>query len=107
MMHFIAELRELSGGKPVGFKLCVGPSLGVHGASSRRCAKPAIVPDFIVVDGAEGGTGASPLEFMNHIGVPLREGLLFVHNTLVGAGLRDRVRIGAAGKVVSAFDIAA
>ncbi len=65
-----------------------------------------IVPDFIVVDGAEGGTGASPLEFSDHIGVPLREGLLFVHNILVGAGLRDRVRIGAAGKVVSAFDIA-
>jgi glutamate synthase domain-containing protein 2 len=65
-----------------------------------------ILPDFIVVDGAEGGTGASPLEFMNHIGVPVREGLLFAHNTLVGAGLRERVRIGAAGKVVSAFDIA-
>ena len=66
-----------------------------------------IVPDFIVVDGAEGGTGASPLEFSDHIGVPMREGLLFVHNTLVGAGLRDQIRIGAAGKVVSAFDIAA
>jgi len=106
MMHFIAELRELSGGKPVGFKLCVGLPWEFM-AIVKAMRETGIMPDFIVVDGAEGGTGASPLEFMNHIGVPLREGLLFVHNTLVGAALRDRVRIGAAGKVVSAFDIAA
>jgi glutamate synthase domain-containing protein 2 len=65
-----------------------------------------VTPDFIVVDGAEGGTGAAPTEFSDHIGAPMREGLLFVHNTLVGAGLRDRIKIGAAGRVVSAFDIA-
>ena len=106
MMHFIARLRELSGGKPVGFKLCIGLPWEFM-AIVKAMRETGIVPDFIVVDGAEGGTGASPLEFMNHIGVPLREGLLFVHNTLVGAGLRDRVRIGAAGKVVSGFDIAA
>ena len=65
-----------------------------------------VTPDFVVVDGAEGGTGAAPTEFSDHIGAPMREGLLFVHNTLVGAGLRDRIKIGAAGKIVSAFDIA-
>src|SRR5690606_10543575 len=65
-----------------------------------------IVPDFIVVDGKEGGTGAAPLEFTNHIGVPLREGVMFVHNTLVGVGLRDQIRIGASGKIISAFDVA-
>lgn len=65
-----------------------------------------ITPDFIVVDGAEGGTGAAPLEFINHVGAPLQEGLLLVHNTLRGVGLRDKVKVGCAGKVVSAFDIA-
>jgi glutamate synthase domain-containing protein 2 len=105
MMQFIAELRKLSGGKPVGFKLCVGHPWEFM-AIVKAMRETGIVPDFIVVDGAEGGTGASPLEFMNHIGAPVREGLLFVHNTLVGAGLRDKIRIGAAGKVISAFDIA-
>jgi glutamate synthase domain-containing protein 2 len=65
-----------------------------------------ILPDFIVVDGAEGGTGAAPLEFCDHVGAPLQEGLLLVHNTLVGLGLRERIKLGCAGKVVSAFDIA-
>jgi glutamate synthase domain-containing protein 2 len=64
-----------------------------------------VYPDFIVVDGAEGGTGAAPVEFSDHIGVPMREGLLFVHNVLTGAGIRDRIRVGAAGRIVSAFDI--
>ncbi|HYW16460.1 MAG TPA: FMN-binding glutamate synthase family protein [Allosphingosinicella sp.] len=105
MMEFIARLRKLSGGKPVGFKLCLGHPWEFTGMV-KAMRETGIVPDFIVVDGAEGGTGASPLEFSNHIGVPLREGLLFVHNILVGAGLRDRIRVGAAGKVVSAFDIA-
>jgi glutamate synthase domain-containing protein 2 len=65
-----------------------------------------VIADFVVVDGAEGGTGAAPTEFSDHIGAPMREGLLFVHNTLVGAGLRDRIKLGVAGKIVSAFDIA-
>jgi glutamate synthase domain-containing protein 2 len=65
-----------------------------------------ILPDFIVVDGGEGGTGAAPVEFSDHLGMPLREGLLFVRNTLVGANLRDKIRIGASGKIISAFDIA-
>ena len=105
MMGFITQLRTLSGGKPVGFKLCLGHPWEFMGIV-KAMRETGIRPDFIVVDGAEGGTGAAPLEFSNHIGVPLREGLLFVHNTLVGAGVRDEIRIGAAGKVVSAFDIA-
>ncbi|HEV2747037.1 MAG TPA: FMN-binding glutamate synthase family protein [Allosphingosinicella sp.] len=106
MMEFVARLRKLSGGKPVGFKLCLGHPWEFMGIV-KAMRETGIVPDFIVVDGAEGGTGASPLEFSDHIGVPLREGLLFAHNTLVGAGLRNRIKIGAAGKIVSAFDIAA
>lgn len=105
MMEFIGRLRELSGGKPVGFKLCIG-----HRREFMSMVKAmlvtGIVPDFIVVDGKEGGTGAAPLEFANRVGMPMLEGLTFVHNTLRGAGLRDRIRVGAAGKITSAFDIA-
>ena len=106
MMQFIARLRELSGGKPVGFKLAVGQAWEFM-AIVKAMLKTGIVPDFIVVDGAEGGTGAAPVELTDHVGVPMREALLLVHNTLVGAGLRPMVRIGVAGKIVSAFDIAA
>ncbi len=105
LMGFIAELRTLSGGKPVGFKLCIGHPWEFM-AMVKAMLETGVTPDFVVVDGAEGGTGAAPTEFSDHIGTPMREGLLFVHNTLVGAGLRDRIKIGAAGKVVSAFDIA-
>lgn len=105
LLEFIALLRRLSGGKPVGFKLCVGQPWEFMGIV-KAMLKTGIVPDYIVVDGAEGGTGAAPLEFTDHLGMPLRESLLFVHNTLVGAGLRRKIRIGAAGKIVSAFDIA-
>lgn len=106
LMAFIAELRRLSGGKPVGFKLCIGLPWEFM-AIVKAMLDSGVVPDFIVVDGGEGGTGAAPVEFSDHIGMPMREGLLLVHNTLVGAGLRDRVKIGAAGRLVSAFDIAA
>ena len=105
MMHFIERLRELSGGKPTGFKLCIGHPWEWL-ALCKAMLETGITPDFIVVDGAEGGTGAAPLEFTDHVGAPLQEGLLLVHNTLVGLNLRSKVRIGAAGKVVSAFDIA-
>lgn len=105
MMQFIAQLRELSGGKPVGFKLCIGHPWEFMGIV-KAMLETGITPDFIVVDGAEGGTGAAPVEFANNIGTPLREGLLLVHNTLVGAGIRQHIKIGAAGKVISAFDIA-
>ena len=105
MMQFIVRLRELSGGKPVGFKLCIGHPWDFMGIVKAMLVT-GVTPDFVVVDGAEGGTGAAPTEFSDHIGAPMREGLLFVHNTLVGAGLRDRIKLGVAGKIVSAFDIA-
>ena len=105
MMHFIQQLRDLSGGKPVGFKLCIGQPWQFMGIVKAMLVTK-IVPDFIVVDGSEGGTGAAPIELIDHMGTPLREGLLFVHNTLVGAGLRDKVKVGASGKIISAFDIA-
>ena len=105
-VQFIAQLRELSNGKPVGFKLCIGQPWEFMGMV-KAMRETGIFPDFIVVDGAEGGTGATPLEFADHLGMPMRESLLFVHNTLVGAGVRDKVKVGAAGKIVSAFDIAA
>jgi glutamate synthase domain-containing protein 2 len=105
MMQFLARLREMSGGKPVGFKLCIGHPWEWF-AMCKAMIATDITPDFIVVDGAEGGTGAAPLEFTDHVGVPLQEGLLLVHNTLAGLNLRDRVKIGCAGKVVSAFDVA-
>ena len=105
MMHFIERLRTLSGGKPTGFKLCIGHPWEWF-ALAKAMLVTGITPDFIVVDGAEGGTGAAPLEFTDHVGAPLQEGLLLVHNTLVGLNLRDRVKLGCAGKVVSAFDIA-
>ena len=104
MMHFIARLRKLSGGKPTGFKLCIGHPWEWF-AIVKAMLETGITPDFIVVDGAEGGTGAAPVEFSDHVGAPLQEGLLLVHNTLIGVNLRSRISIGAAGKVVSAFDL--
>lgn len=106
MMEFIGKLRHLSKGKPVGFKLCIGQPWEFM-AMVKAMRQTDIYPDFIVVDGAEGGTGASPLEFSDHLGMPMRESLLFVHNTLVGAGVRDKIKVGAAGKIISGFDIAA
>ncbi|KQP03650.1 glutamate synthase [Pseudorhodoferax sp. Leaf265] len=105
MMHFIAELRRLSGGKPVGFKFCLGHPWEWF-AIVKAMLQTGITPDFIVVDGAEGGTGAAPVEFSDHVGAPLQEGLLMVHNTLVGVNLRQRIKIGCAGKVITAFDVA-
>jgi len=105
MMGFITQLRTLSGGKPVGFKLCVGHPWEFM-AIVKAMLQTGVRPDFIVIDGAEGGTGAAPTEFSDHIGTPMREGLLMAHNVLTGAGLRDQIKLGAAGRVVSAFDIA-
>ena len=105
MVQFIAQLRTLSGGKPVGFKFCLGHPWEFMGIA-KAMLETGILPDFIVVDGKEGGTGAAPVEFTDHMGVPMREGLLFVHNTLVGLNLRDKIKLGASGKIVSAFDIA-
>ena len=110
LLEFVSRLRELSGGKPTGFKLAIGHPwewFGIAKAMQEHAASdPGLLPDFIVVDGAEGGTGAAPAEFIDHVGVPMHEALMLVHNTLVGLGLRDRIRIGAAGRITSAFDIA-
>ena len=100
LLEFVVKLRELSGGKPVGFKLCIGHPWEFM-AVCKAMLKTEIVPDFIVVDGAEGGTGAAPLEMSDSMGAPLREGLVFVQNALVGAGLRDPIKIGVSGKMVS------
>lgn len=104
LLDFITELRELSGGKPIGIKLCVGKRREFL-ALCKAMSKRKVYVDFITVDGAEGGTGAAPLEFSNHIGCPLSEGLIFIHNALVGIGVRDEIRIISSGKIASAFDI--
>ncbi|MEL6316066.1 MAG: FMN-binding glutamate synthase family protein [Pseudomonadota bacterium] len=105
MMAFVARVRELSGGNPVGLKLCVGHRWEAL-AILKAMLSSGIRPDFIVVDGKEGGTGAAPLEFADHVGAPLRDGLSFMHNALIGAGLREEVRLGASGRIASAFDMA-
>lgn len=104
MMHFIATLRSLSGGKPIGFKLCIGARTEFL-SICKGMLHTGITPDFIIVDGSEGGTGAAPQEFEDHVGMPLTEGLMLVHNALVGTGLRSQIRIGASGKVASGVDI--
>ncbi len=104
LVLFIARMRELAGGKPAGFKLCVGSRADVLGIC-RAMFEEGVTPDFIIVDGAEGGTGAAPLEYEDHVGTPLTEGLMTVHNALVGVGLRDQVRIGASGKVATGVDL--
>jgi len=105
LMEFIARLRELANGKPVGFKLCIGHQWQFM-AIIKAMLETEISPDFIVVDGKEGGTGAGPLEFVNRVGTPLREGLIFTRNALIGSGLRDKIRLAASGKLVTAFDLA-
>jgi glutamate synthase domain-containing protein 2 len=105
MMAFIDAMRRLSGGKPAGFKLCIGHPWEFL-AICKAMLQSGIYPDFIVVDGNEGGTGAAPLEFMDHLGMPMREGVNFVHNALIGINARDRIRIGAAGKIATAFGMA-
>ncbi len=105
LVAFIDELRRLSGGKPIGIKLCVGHPWELF-AITKAMIETDIMPDFITVDGSEGGTGAAPVEFADHTGAPLREGLMLVHNTLVGLGLRDRIKLIASGKLVSGFDVA-
>jgi glutamate synthase domain-containing protein 2 len=105
LVAFIKQLRELSGGKPVGFKLCIGQKHEFL-AIVKAMLQTGITPDFIVVDGKEGGTGAAPSEFIDHMGMPLREGLSFVHFALVGTNLRGKIKLGASGMMISAFDMA-
>lgn len=105
LLEFLERLRELSGGKPVGFKLAIGHPWEWF-AIVKAMLETGKKPDFIVVDGGEGGTGAAPLEFINRLGTPMKEALLLVHNTLVGTNLREDIAIGAAGKITSAFNVA-
>lgn len=104
LIQFMATMRELGQGKPVGFKLCVGSRTDVL-AICKAILEEGVAPDFIIVDGSEGGTGAAPMEYEDHMGTPLTEGLMMVHNALVGSGLRDRIRVGASGKVATGTDI--
>jgi len=104
LLEFVQELRELSEGKPVGFKLCIGHAWEWFGIA-KAMQTTGIMPDFIVIDGAEGGTGAAPVEFTDHMGMPLLEGLRLVHNTLVGLNIRQHIRLGASGKIINGFDV--
>ncbi len=104
LLEFVARLRDLSGGKPVGFKLCVGKRREFL-AICKAMEKTGITPDFITVDGGEGGTGAAPLEFSNYVGSPGTEALIFVHNSLRGFGLREQIRIAATGKISTGFGV--
>ncbi|MFT5079690.1 MAG: glutamate synthase domain-containing protein 2 [Planctomycetota bacterium] len=104
MMEFIAQLRELSGGKPVGVKLCIGRQSELL-AMCKAMLETGITPDFLTVDGGEGGTGAAPLEFSNRVGMPGHDAWAFAHSALVGTGLRDRVKIFASGKILTGFDM--
>ncbi len=104
LVTFIGRLRQLAKGKPIGFKLCVGSRQQFLAVCKAMLAE-GVTPDFIVVDGSEGGTGAAPLEFADQVGMPLTEGLITVHNALVGTGLRDRIKLGASGKVATGADI--
>ena len=105
LLQFLQLLREASGGKPVGFKLCVGKRHEFLGIV-KAMLESGLIPDFITVDGGEGGTGAAPLEFSDSVGTPLNEGLAFVHYALVGVGLRSQIRVIASGKVNTGFQIA-
>ncbi len=102
LLAYVARLRELSGGKPVGFKLCIGRKSEFL-AICKAMLETGIIPDFITVDGAEGGTGAAPTELINSVGTPLRDGIIFINSALIGTGLRDQIRLIASGKVISAF----
>jgi glutamate synthase domain-containing protein 2 len=106
LLNFIDQLRELSGGKPVGFKLCIGNRWEFL-AICKAMLETGQRADFIVIDGAEGGTGAAPAEFLDHVGAPLRAGLIFARNALVGCGLKDDIKLGVSGKQISAFNMAA
>ncbi len=105
LVQFVGRLRNLAAGKPVGFKLCIGHPWEFF-AIAKAMHETDILPDFITIDGSEGGTGAAPVEFADHVGAPLREGLMLVHNTLVGLNLRERVKIIVSGKLITAFDMA-
>ena len=105
LLEFVTRLRELSGGKPVGIKLAIGEPVEFM-SICRAIHETGLAPDFISVDGGEGGTGAAPIEFSDHMGMPVLEAIVLVNNALQGIGVRDRVRLFAAGKLVTSVDIA-
>jgi glutamate synthase domain-containing protein 2 len=104
LLEFVKKLRQLSEGKPVGFKLCIGKREEFLGIC-KAMLETGITPDFITVDGGEGGTGAAPTEMTNSVGTPLRDALIFVNSALIGTGLRDNIRVIASGKIFSAFHL--
>jgi len=104
LIHFIAKLRELSNGKPIGFKLCIGNTTEFEAICHEMIAEDTY-PDFITVDGAEGGTGAAPLEFADGVGMPFEPALIFVNKTLVSLNIRDKIRIIGSGKIISGYSI--
>jgi glutamate synthase domain-containing protein 2 len=104
LLEFVTRLRALSGGKPVGFKMCMGNPVEFM-AIAKAMLETGLIPDYISIDGGEGGTGAAPLEFSNSVGAPLTEGLRLAHNTLVGAGLRDKLLLFSAGKISTGFHL--
>jgi len=103
-VHFVKKLRDGNGGKPVGFKICIG-NRSEFIAICKAMVEEQIYVDFIAVDGGEGGTGAAPLEFTNYVGMPLKDAIVFVHDTLKGFGIKDQIKIIASGKVTSGFHI--
>lgn len=105
LMYFIKKLRELSGYKPIGFKLCIGRESEFVDIC-KAMVKTGIKPDFITIDGGEGGTGAAPIEFSNYMGMPMRDALAFAYNTLVGYDLKKDIKLDVSGKIVSGFGIA-
>lgn len=104
LVFFLEQLRSLSGGKPVGFKICIGNKKEFDDICY-HIRRTGIVPDFITIDGSEGGTGAAPLEFTDHVGMPLYEALAFASGSLQSYGLKKQVKLIAAGKIISGFDI--
>ena len=104
LVHFIAQLRELSNGKPIGFKLCIGNTAEFESICHEMIAED-VYPDFITIDGAEGGTGAAPLEFADGVGMPFEPALIFVNKTLVGLNIRDKIRVIGSGKIISGYSI--
>ncbi len=104
LMEFIKQLRDLSGGKPTGFKLCIGKYTEFM-SICKAMLETGIYPDFIVIDGSQGGTGAAPVEFTNFVGMPLNQSLIFAHSCLCGVGLRQHIRLVASGKVITGFDM--
>jgi glutamate synthase domain-containing protein 2 len=104
LLEFVANLREHSGGKPTGFKLCIGRKSEFMGIC-KAMVESGVTPDFITVDGSEGGTGAAPLEFSDRLGMTANEGLIFVHNCLVGIGKRDQIKLISSGKIATGFDM--